>query len=709
MSDRERRISKAHEKTFEWIFQDSDDASMSASLGFRRFLRCSEEKIYWITGKPGSGKSTLMKFIRNRTETTDIMRDWVGGGELIKAAYYFWNSGARLQMTVEGLLQTILHECFSQLRWSIQDVVPDRWEIATLFDYDESAWTLEEITQSLKKLFSEVCPEKKFFLLIDGLDECSGNQTRLIELITELAEECDNLKLCVASRPWTNFEDAFRSRPTLMLQDLTLQDIKSYIRSKFNDNVGFAELQNRDPAASAKLLEEISKKAQGVFLWVQLVVQSLLEGLTNGDRVRDLERRLAELPPGLEELYAKILENLNSRYLEHASQLFQIVRTHRGSPTLLCLAFADLEDSQAALKAPTRPLSSAEISGLCKNMKRKLTSRCLGLLDTASHNDAAGPGGADLEVQYLHRSVRDYFEDPKVWDWLILANKEPFDPHLALLKAYLMQLKQDHRWPTARTFVSRTLTAIKHASESLDGRQYRIHGKKREIIHLLDELDKTGCSLTTRNGDSSHAFSDRCGALHGEHWSLLFLSRTDRPSFLHVMTVCGVSQYLKRRLRRSPCDANGGDENRTPLLLTALIGDIYASYSHVCPKFPRPGIEVLEVIMEKGGNCHKEWQGTSAWKVAERSNNAPALDLFRKHAGEPPVDKPETRWRRRTSGKSHDDTDNESTISTQAVSGKRSKRKRSNTQKRWRQAFFGSLRRRPASLHSHRRKARKSQ
>lgn len=171
--------------------------------------------------------------------------------------------------------------------------MPERWEVATLFgvdlDVDEFPWTLDEIAQALERLFSEICQDKKFFLLIDRLDECSGNQSHLIELIAKLAEESGNLKIRVASRPYTNFEDAFRDRPSLKLQDLTKGNIDYYIASKFGANIGFTEFQIKNPIASQELLSDISAKAEGVFLWAQLVVNSLLEGLTNGDRVRDLQ------------------------------------------------------------------------------------------------------------------------------------------------------------------------------------------------------------------------------------------------------------------------------------------------------------------------------------------------------------------------------------------------------------------------------------
>jgi hypothetical protein len=51
------------------------------------------------------------------------------------------------------------------------------------------------------------------------------------------------------------------------------------------------------------LVEEIVEKANEVFLWVKLVVQSLLAGLGNRDSITDLQRRLRELPSDLEKLY----------------------------------------------------------------------------------------------------------------------------------------------------------------------------------------------------------------------------------------------------------------------------------------------------------------------------------------------------------------------------------------------------------------------
>jgi ABC-type thiamine transport system ATPase subunit len=53
MDNREERILEAHEKTFRWIFKDSP---------FKHWLESKTgSNLFWISGKAGSGKSTLMK------------------------------------------------------------------------------------------------------------------------------------------------------------------------------------------------------------------------------------------------------------------------------------------------------------------------------------------------------------------------------------------------------------------------------------------------------------------------------------------------------------------------------------------------------------------------------------------------------------------------------------------------------------------------
>ena len=100
MKDREEGIPKAHEKTFQWIYQNNEPHGKRWH-SFRDWLE-SDDSLYWITGKPGSGKSTLMKFIcltlSSNTGPGALphvkhLARWAGNSKLITAAFYFWSSG----------------------------------------------------------------------------------------------------------------------------------------------------------------------------------------------------------------------------------------------------------------------------------------------------------------------------------------------------------------------------------------------------------------------------------------------------------------------------------------------------------------------------------------------------------------------------------------------------------------------------------------
>lgn len=70
MKHRSETIAEAHQETFEWIFSDSEFRPWS---NFREWLQ-SDNGLYWLSGKAGSGKSTLMKYIVGHEETKTLCR-----------------------------------------------------------------------------------------------------------------------------------------------------------------------------------------------------------------------------------------------------------------------------------------------------------------------------------------------------------------------------------------------------------------------------------------------------------------------------------------------------------------------------------------------------------------------------------------------------------------------------------------------------------
>lgn len=64
MNDRYYAIRDRHEKTFEWLFESPDVLYQAKGLrvNFSQWLT-TDGRIFWISGKAGSGKSTMMKFL----------------------------------------------------------------------------------------------------------------------------------------------------------------------------------------------------------------------------------------------------------------------------------------------------------------------------------------------------------------------------------------------------------------------------------------------------------------------------------------------------------------------------------------------------------------------------------------------------------------------------------------------------------------------
>ncbi|OTA96807.1 hypothetical protein M434DRAFT_66744, partial [Hypoxylon sp. CO27-5] len=325
--DREESIEKAHYRTLNWIYDDpkADDQSCNWD-NFAAFLM-SETSMYWITGKPGSGKSTLMKFINEQPRTGELLQQWAAYREILSASFYFFYKGSDKQKTELGLLRSLLHLILSRKKKLIPVIFNERCA-AALDGIRHPELTLPEAKRALRQLFrdsSHLC----FFLTIDGLDEFDPevsltHVTSLIEL-TKTLGIFKNVKIVVSSRQLPEFEQGFEECPCLRIHELTKQDIRQYATERLESHRYMNTLIKRDPVNSRALIESVISMSAGVFLWVRIVTQSLLQGLTNRDTINDLQQRLEGLPSDLHDLYKVMLERVDQRYRNQTCELLQLV------------------------------------------------------------------------------------------------------------------------------------------------------------------------------------------------------------------------------------------------------------------------------------------------------------------------------------------------------------------------------------------------
>jgi hypothetical protein len=453
MKIRHANIVDAHSKTFEWIFELPAPISSSPSPSspgfpsqpsFFKWLR-TQSGIYWIMGKAGSGKSTLMKFLCDHERTRKALLSWssMKHKKLVTAQFFFWNAGTAMQKSQEGLLQSLLYEVFRQCPELIRIVCPMKWGSTTSEEHEMDPWSRSELLEACNLLLQQKEVPARFCFFVDGLDEYDGDHAELVRVL-ELFPISPDIKLCVSSRPWYVFKDAFGhdSDRKLALEDLTRTDIEIYVRNKFKENVRFKHvMSNPDRDRYQELIQEIVEKAEGVFLWVFLVVRSLLSGLTNADKISDLQRRLRLLPPTLEAYFRHMIDSVEDIYQEQTAQTFQVALEAVEPLSLITYSYLDEDDPDCGIHAEIQPLTVEEVQSRQEDMRRRIDGRCKGLLEIPRYTSSPLHPFFRFKVTFLHRTVRDFLLTRDMQKMLTELIKHEFNAKASICKAFLAQMK----------------------------------------------------------------------------------------------------------------------------------------------------------------------------------------------------------------------------------------------------------------------------
>ncbi|KAL8718403.1 MAG: hypothetical protein Q9225_004461 [Loekoesia sp. 1 TL-2023] len=429
---RQSEISDTEYRTFEWIYQDWH-GPLKQHVGFSKWLQSGND-IYWVAGKAGSGKSVLMNYIANEQRTEDFLRSWAGNTRLIIAKYFFWNAGAPMQKSQQGLLQSLLREIYGQHPELIPTTCP-RWE---RYHNIGGTWSRLELEEAFRTLSQHQSLSLKFCFFIDGMDEYDGGDYGDIVRVLKDLNASPAVKICLSSRPWNIFLNAFgdNNDQRLLLEDYNGNDIQTYIEHRFAKDKQFISLQSREPGSSA-LVEQIVQNAQGVFLWVRIVVSSLLRGLGNDDSLTDLHKRLQSFPTTLTAYFQHMFDCIEDVYQEEAAETLLICLEGLQPLSLLTLWYYEYEKktSDYALQAEMKPLSKADITDIFQKIRKRVNARGQDLLDIEA--DDTKPEHLMYTVRFPHRTIKDFLSKPDMQRKLNAWTSEDFDAKAILCKATL--------------------------------------------------------------------------------------------------------------------------------------------------------------------------------------------------------------------------------------------------------------------------------
>jgi hypothetical protein len=609
MMDRFEEIQTAHQKTYEWIFE-TPDPKYSRWSDFPRWLS-GGAGIYWVNGKAASGKSTLMRFICDNNRMPVFLEGWSQPKNLIVASHFFWYNGTRDQRSHSGLLRALVFKILHQCTHLIPLVFSDYWNerkkypLKSIEAMAPESWTLPKLSKAFERLFQVAGDDMRFCLFIDGLDEYEGEYQDIIDLFTKISK-FPNVKTCLSSRPLYEFSRAFSSLPGVRLQDLTFNDIKQFIDDELGANDQMQDLQRREPEEAPKLVLEIVAKADGVFLWVRLVVLSLLRGLRNSDQVSDLQARLRILPRSLEEMFSHILGRIEPVYLAQSSRIFQMffaAQSLNYDLPSIQLSVAEEQDVHTFLQSESIKFTQSELVSRCEMVEVWLQTRCGCLIETHPPNT---PGTYRLpwngpKLVWLHRTVRDFLVLPEIWSRILSGTAGTgFNPHVALLQSNVLHSKLA-LYPGIRPSKIRTapiqyiiLQALKFA--------YNAELETGKVpVRVLDELANV-CDHLVEDLPPTPSNSA----------NVLFSSPTERDPLLRIAINIGLYSYVSVKVKADPSLVAGRPGQ--PLLHYAVEPDF--RYRRITSRKFRPNSRIVELLLENNASLNHRREGSpSAWEL----------------------------------------------------------------------------------------------
>ncbi|CAI6337945.1 unnamed protein product [Periconia digitata] len=453
MTWRYEEVPLAYRQTYRWIFETPDQHRKWNN--FKMHLSSHDVAPYFINGKAGSGKSTLMKFTVEHPETRNALLQWAGNHHsLLQLNFFFWHLGSSLQKNVNGLLRSLLHRTLTAYPDLIPAVFPKQYQTCVGGGIIEEEPRFVELKRAFDLVVIRSSKFLKICIFVDGLDEFEsdreGDQRHVAEWLRSLAENYEHVKVIVSSRPLNVFLNIFLGCPTLKLQDLTRNDMHSFIQGNLESHRGMAALAKRFPREADELISEIRDKAQGVFLWVKIVVRILIEGLEAGDDYRDLQHKLRSLPPDIRDLYQRMFAKMQPEYRVQAAKIFQLLHSWKSTtsdPFTTTDLYFSLQNPSDPLRGPHEPVDASTMDYFHERTEPLIRSRCCGLLevyqkDSADNISKSKNANIIHAIDYLHRTVAEFLITPDIWSELQEQTRPSgFDPYHNLIYSTLSVMR----------------------------------------------------------------------------------------------------------------------------------------------------------------------------------------------------------------------------------------------------------------------------
>ncbi|KAF5013701.1 hypothetical protein FDECE_300 [Fusarium decemcellulare] len=281
---------------------------------FTGFLDDPGNRLLWIKGDPGKGKTMLLCGIIDELEK-----------ESLRPVFYFFCEATQDHLrTTTSVLRGLL--------WLLCRQYSDAMScVRATYDIEgqrslEDSFTLKTM---FEKILQKSCLQGAIFV-VDALDECSDevkenlvDREELIEFIIEFSVSFP-AKWIISSRNWpvieTQLQPAHKANVSLELnKDSVSEAVKIFIQHKADE---LARKKEFDDLTKNAVLEKLLLNADDTFLWVALACKELARPVVKNWEAVDI---VDSLGSGLHGIYTRMLgQILTSKWCPICQQILAI-------------------------------------------------------------------------------------------------------------------------------------------------------------------------------------------------------------------------------------------------------------------------------------------------------------------------------------------------------------------------------------------------
>ena len=336
-------------------------------------------QLLWLSGGPGKGKTMMSIFLAE-----ELGRYTKDSPDAVSLEFFCDNKNDK-RNTADGIIQGLVFQLLHKRKELFRHILPT-------FEIQQASLFSGSSFESLWRIFEDMTCDpmlRTIYCVLDGLDECdevslkyllrhfkalfskniSGTGSCHLNLIAVSRDRPDIIRKLLSGFPRIRMDgDA----------DIEVnQDITRFIDAKLGYIFSVGEYPQ---STRVKVRNIFRERAQGTFLWIGIAAKTL-----EGYNAIEFEEALERLPPGLDELYARILLGIRVDHRQIAARILRWV--------VMAVRPLTLSELSAIIEPTIEPPTGFTREDVTKNQ----VSYCGYFLTIKG-----------CEVSLIHQSAKDY-------------------------------------------------------------------------------------------------------------------------------------------------------------------------------------------------------------------------------------------------------------------------------------------------------------